>query len=70
MVMSRDQNARRGYNIKNDNSFFERLEQFNYLGTTQMNQNSIQEENNALRECLLTSADYLALQFALQKHKY
>ena len=43
-VMSRDQNARRSHNIKTDNSSFERVEQFKYLGTTVTNQNSIQEE--------------------------
>jgi len=35
--VSRDQNA-------GDNSSFERVEQFRYLGTTLMYQNSIQEE--------------------------
>jgi hypothetical protein len=30
--------------IKIDNSSFEKVEQFRYLGTTLMNQNSIQEE--------------------------
>ena len=44
MVMSQDQNAGRSYNIKIDNSSFERVEQFKYLGTTLMNQNSVQEE--------------------------
>jgi len=44
MVMSRDQNAGRSHNIKIDNSFFERVEEFRYLGTTLMNQNSNQEE--------------------------
>ena len=34
MVMSRDQNAGRSQNIKIDNSFFERVEAFRYLGTT------------------------------------
>jgi len=34
MVMSRDQNAGQNHNIKIDNSSFERVEQFNYLGTT------------------------------------
>jgi hypothetical protein len=31
MVMSRDQNAGRGHNIKSDNKPFERVEQFNTL---------------------------------------
>ena len=44
MVMSRDQNAGRSHNIKIDNSSLERVEQFKYLGTNLMNQNSIQEE--------------------------
>jgi hypothetical protein len=43
MVMSRDQTARRSYNMIN-NSSFERVEGFIYLGTTLTNQNSIQEE--------------------------
>jgi len=43
MVMSRDQNARLRHSIKTDNSSFERVEQFKYLGTTITNQNSIQE---------------------------
>ena len=42
--MSRDQNAGRSHDIKTDNSCFERVEQFRYLGTT-LNQNSIQEDN-------------------------
>jgi len=32
--MSRDQNARRSHNIKIDNSSFERVEEFIYLGKT------------------------------------
>jgi hypothetical protein len=44
MAMSRDQNAGRTHNIKTDNSSFERVEEFNYLGTTLTNQNSVQEE--------------------------
>ena len=43
MVMSRDQNAGRSHNIKNDNSF-EKVEQLKYLTTNITNQNSIQEE--------------------------
>ena len=44
MVMSRDQNAGRSHNMRIDNSSFERVEEFKYLGTTLTNQNSIQEE--------------------------
>jgi len=44
MVMSRDQNAGRNHSIKNDNSSFERAEEFKYLGTTLTSTNSIQEE--------------------------
>ena len=50
MVMSRDQNAGRIQNIRIDNSTFERMEVFKYLGTTLTNQNSIAEEiKNKLR---------------------
>jgi hypothetical protein len=45
--MSRDKNAGRSRNIKNYNGSFERVEQFNYLGTTQMKQNSVEEENKS-----------------------
>jgi len=34
MVVSRDQNAGRNYNIKIDNRSFEMVEEFKYLGTT------------------------------------
>jgi len=44
MVMSRDQNAGQSHNINTDNKSFERVEQFKYMGTNLMNQNSIQEE--------------------------
>ena len=37
MIMSRDQNLGQSHNIKIDNSSFERVEQFKYLGTTLMN---------------------------------
>jgi len=43
MVMSRDQNAGRSHSMKTDNSSFQRVEEFIYLGTTSPNQNSIQE---------------------------
>ena len=44
MVMFRDQNAGRSDNIKTDSRSFERVEDFQYLGTTLTNQNSLQEE--------------------------
>jgi len=43
-VMSRDQNAGRIHSVRIDNSTFERVEEFKYLGTTLTNQNSIAEE--------------------------
>ena len=42
--MSRDRNAGRSHSIKTDNSPFERVGKFKYLGTTRTNENSIQEE--------------------------
>ena len=42
MFMSRDQNAGQSNNITIDNSSFERVEEFKYLGTTLAYQNSIQ----------------------------
>ena len=42
--MSPDQNAGRSRNMKNDNSSFDRVKVFIYLGTTLTNENSIQEE--------------------------
>ena len=44
MVMSQYQTAGRSHTIKIDNSSFERVEEFKYLGTTLTNQDSIQEE--------------------------
>jgi hypothetical protein len=44
MIVSRDQNAGRSYNMKIDNRFFEKLEHYKYLGTTITNQNFIREE--------------------------
>jgi hypothetical protein len=44
MVMSRDQTAGLSHGMKIGNSYFERVEEFKYLGTTLTNQNSIQEE--------------------------
>jgi len=44
MVMSRDQNAGRIHSVRMDDSTFERVEEFKYLGTTLTNQNSIADE--------------------------
>ena len=44
MVKSRDQNAGRNLSVRIDNSTFERVEEFNYLGKNLTNQNSIPEE--------------------------
>ena len=44
MVMSRHQNAGRIHSVRIDNSTFERVEEFKYLGTTLTNQNSTAEE--------------------------
>jgi len=44
MVMSRDQNAGRIQSVRIDNSTFERVEEFKYLGSTLTNQNYIAEE--------------------------
>ena len=42
--MSRDQNAGRSHSIKTDISFFGRVREIKYFGTTLTNQNPIQEE--------------------------
>ena len=44
MVMSRDQNAGWSHSMKTDDSSFERVEEFQYFGTTLTSLNSIQEE--------------------------
>jgi len=44
MIMSRDQNAGRNHSTENDNSSFERVKEYKYLGTTLTDPNSIQEE--------------------------
>ena len=44
MVMSRDQNAGRIHSVRIDNSTFDRVEDFKYLGTTLRNENYIAEE--------------------------
>ena len=44
IVMSRDEYAGRIHSVRIDNSTFDRVEDFKYLGTTLTNQNSIAEE--------------------------
>ena len=44
MIRSGDQNAGRSHSTKTDNSSFERVEKFKYLGTNLTEKNSIQEE--------------------------
>ena len=44
IVMSLDQNAGRSHNLNIDNTPFESVKEFKYLGTALTNQNSIQEE--------------------------
>ena len=47
LVRSRGQNVGQNHNIKNDNTSFERVENFKYLGTALTNHNFIQEEIKA-----------------------
>ena len=51
MVMSRDQDAGRIHSVRMDNSTFESVEEFKYLGTTLTNQNSIAEEIKSRLRC-------------------
>jgi hypothetical protein len=67
--MSRHQNAGRIHGIKIDNSSFETVEQFRYLGKTLANKNSIQEEiKNRVKlgnSLLLFSAESFVFQLAI-----
>ena len=44
MTLYRDQNAGRIHSVRIDNSTFDRVKEFNYLGTTLTSQNSMAEE--------------------------
>jgi len=66
------------HSIKTDNSSFERVEQFKYLGTTLTNQNSIQEEiksrlksgnacNNLVQNLLSSSLVYKTLKIKIYR---
>jgi len=73
MVMSQDQNAGRIHSVRIDNSSFERVEEFKYLGTTLTNQNSIVEEiKSRLRSgnaCYHSVQNLFVFQVAIQKFK-
>jgi hypothetical protein len=72
MVMSQDQNAGRTHSMKIDNSSFERVDEFKYLGTTLTNQNSIQEKiKSSLKSgnACYHSVQNLVFQFVIQKFK-
>ena len=70
MVMSRDQNAGRYHSMKNDNSSFERVEEFKYLGKTLTIQYSIQEKMKSILKsrnaCYLFRAESFVFHFAIQ----
>ena len=67
MFMSRDQNAGQNHSVRIDNSTFERVEEFKYLGTTFTNQNSIAEEiKSRLRS---GNACYHSVSIVFQKFK-
>ena len=58
--MSRYQNAGQSHNIKTDNSSFERVEEFKYLGTNFTHQNSIRLrvfENRVLKTIFVPKRD-------------
>jgi len=67
------QNARRIHSVRIDNSTFERVEEFKYLGTTLANQNSIVEEiKSRLRSgnaCYHSVQNFFVFQVAIQKFK-
>ena len=66
-INNRDQNAGRIHSVRMDNSTYERVEEFKYLGTALTNQNAIQEEI----KCRLRSGNacYFVFQAAIQKYK-
>jgi len=75
MVKSRDHNAGQSHSMKNDNSSFERVEEFKYLGT---DQNCIQEEiksrlksGNACYHSVqnLLSCSFLSKHLKIKKHR-
>ena len=68
MVMTRNQNVGQNHNTNVDNSFFESVEQFTYLGPTLTDQNSIHEKNeNRLNSGNVESSVF---QFAIVKCRH
>ena len=74
MTVFRDQNAGRIHSMKMDNSSIERVEDLKYLGRTQTNQNSIQEEIKSRMKlgnaCYYSVQNLFVFQFATQNFKY
>ena len=71
MAMSRDQNAGQNHNLGIDDKSFERVDQFQYLGTSITNQDSIQEEITSKvksGKCLLFSVQNLLSSSLLSKN--
>jgi hypothetical protein len=63
-VMCRDHKAGRSHDMKIDNSSFEGVEEFKYLGTT------LKMQKIEVRECLLSlGTESFVFQFAIQKYK-
>jgi len=69
MVISRDQNAGRILSVRIDNSTFERVEQFKYLGTTLTNQILFRKKLRAGNACYHSVQNFFVFQVAIQKFK-
>jgi len=71
MVMSREQNVGQSHNMTIENSSFEKMEEFRYLGTTVTNQNSTQEEIKSTWKSgnACYHAESFVFRFATQKYK-
>ena len=74
MVMSRDQNAGQNHSVRIDNSTFERVEDFKYLGTTLTIQNSIREEIKSrlvsANACYQSMQNFLSSRLLSRKLKF
>jgi len=73
MFMSQDQNAGTSHSINTDNKSFKMMEQFKYLGTNLMNQNTIQEDIKSRlksgNSCYQSVQKSSSFQFAIQTYK-